>query len=293
MIMLSAFMTKNTLPDEFRLLVENNYLPLAERIFEKFKQQGSPYFIGLNGCQGSGKSTLSDYLAQYLASTHNLNVVVMSLDDFYLSKSARNELAENIHPLFNTRGVPGTHDTVLLHNVIAKLKNKEAGFSIPLFNKATDNPHPQAEWQFITQPADIIILEGWCWGVTAQDKEQLIDPINELEQQHDTKGTWRTYVNQQLKSQYQPLYQHMDFWVALEAPCFNSVYKWRLEQEKKLANRLSLAEHSDIMNAEQIFNFIQYFQRLTIHGTSTLPFIANDIFYLDEYRNIATHLQKD
>ena len=291
--MLSAFMTKNTLPDEFKLLVENSYLPLAERIFSKYKEQGSPYFIGLNGCQGSGKSTLSEYIAEYLSSTHKLNVVVMSLDDFYLSKKARNELAENIHPLFNTRGVPGTHDTVLLHKVINHLKNEQTGFSIPRFNKATDNPHPKELWEPIEKPIDIIIVEGWCWGVTSQNEAQLLEPVNELEQQYDSKAIWRTYVNDQLKLHYQPLYQHMDFWVALEAPCFNSVYKWRLEQEQKLANRLSLAEHSDIMNAEQIFNFIQYFQRLTIHGTSTLPSIANDIFYLDEYRNIATHVQKD
>ncbi|XPF92794.1 kinase [Colwellia sp. RE-S-Sl-9] len=286
-------MKKNWLPDEFKLLVEENYLPLAERIFKAYQEQGSPYFVGVNGCQGSGKSTLSDYLAHYLSGTHQLNVVVMSLDDFYLSRTARNKLAQIVHPLLKTRGVPGTHNTDLLESILAKVKTRQTDFLIPRFNKVTDDPYDESQWQHIDKPIDILILEGWCWGVTAQTTSELTTPINSLEKEEDKQRVWRTYVNEQLRASYQPLYDYMNFWVALQTPSFDSVYKWRLEQEQKLIKTLSSTKQTNVMNEAQILNFIQYFQRLTTHGIQSLPLIANTIFYLNENRCITQCVEKD
>ncbi len=288
--MIADFIKKHKLPNDFKHLVEAFYQPLAQRIFTKFQQQQKPFFIGINGCQGSGKSTLSAYISQYLSSTHSLNVVVMSLDDFYLGKKARNKLAQNVHPLLKTRGVPGTHNIQLLKEVLAQLKEYKSPISIPKFNKATDDPYPETNWQFINSPADIVILEGWCWGVPAQEKAQLNEAINPLEKQQDSKGVWRSYVNQQLEKHYQPLYQLIDYWVALQAPSFDYVYRWRLEQEQKLAEKLESTgknlELSAVMDAEQILAFIQYFQRLTEHGIKTLALFADTTLLLDKNRHI-------
>lgn len=292
-IMLSAFMEKNRLPDEFKLLVNQSYLPLAQRIVRKYQKNGAPFFIGVNGCQGSGKSTLSEYICDYISTTQNINVVVMSLDDFYLSRDERQKLSEEVHPLLKIRGVPGTHNTELLANVLAKVKKRESNFLIPRFNKATDDPYDQSEWQHIDQPIDILILEGWCWGVTAQITSELVSPINSLEREFDEKGIWRSFVNKQLLASYQPLYMYFDFWVALQAPSFDSVYKWRLEQEQKLIKTLPSTEKTNVMNEAQILNFIQYFQRLTTHGMQTLPKVADAIFYLDENRCITKCIEKD
>ena len=294
--MIQAFIDKHVLPDNFKRVVNEFYQPLAERIFNQLHQDKKPFFVGINGCQGSGKSTLSAYIAQYLSSIHSLNVVVMSLDDFYLPKIDRNKLATNIHPMFKKRGVPGTHNTQLLSRVLTQLKDKQSNFLIPKFNKAMDEPYPEGEWQFIEYPADIVILEGWCWGVPAQDNAQLIEPINALEKQHDSKGIWRNYVNQQLAQDYQPLYQLFDYWVVLQAPTFDYVYRWRLEQEQKLALSLESKEQttkqSGIMSAEQTLNFIQYFQRLTEHGIKTLPLFADTTFVLAENRDVQSVQKK-
>jgi len=291
--MLSAFMKKNILPDEFILIAKKYYQPLAERIFNAYSQKKTPFVVGVNGCQGSGKSTLSEYIADYLSTTGELNVVVVSLDDFYLSRQARSKLAEDIHPLLKTRGVPGTHDAELLKSTLDKFKNKQTNFTIPRFNKATDDPYNKSEWQHIKKPIDILIIEGWCWGVTAQNDIQLTDPINTLESIQDSESIWRTYVNEQLQSYYQPLYQYVDFWVALQAPSFDSVYKWRLEQEQKLIKKTLLAEQTNVMNEEDILNFIQYFQRLTTHGMLSLPLLAHTIFYLDDNRSIKKCVEKE
>jgi D-glycerate 3-kinase len=284
--MLSAFIEQHNLPEEFRLTVKKHYKPLADRIFNQFKKSNNAYFVGINGCQGSGKSTLTDFLAEYLITTYQLNVVVMSLDDFYLTREKRKQLANDIHPLLATRGVPGTHDVATLEHVLTQLKEQKTGFSIPKFNKATDDPFPEEQWLAIEKPVDIILLEGWCWGVNPQTVEQLTSPINELELQYDANGVWRTYVNDQLKSTYVPLYEKMDFWLALQAPSFDCVYKWRLEQEQKLQARNIGLANSKMMTPEEILNFTQYFQRLSVQSCNTISQSADAIFYLDSSRQI-------
>ncbi|MBA6250642.1 MULTISPECIES: kinase [unclassified Colwellia] len=284
--MLSAFIKQHKLPDEFSDTVRLHYQPLAERILAQFKKNNTPYFVGINGCQGSGKSTLTDFLAEYLTAQHPLNVVIMSLDDFYLTGEKRQQLAENIHPLLATRGVPGTHDMATLEHVLLQLKTKKTGFSIPRFNKATDEPYPKEQWTVVDKPIDIILLEGWCWGVKPQTEEQLRSAINELELQYDAKGEWRNYVNQQLSEAYVPLYKSMDFWLALQAPSFDCVYKWRLEQEQKLQARNIDLANSKVMSPAEILNFTQYFQRLSVQSCTTIAQSADAIFYLDYARQI-------
>jgi len=284
--MLPAFIKEHKLPEEFKDTVAQYYKPLADKIFGKFTQQNQAYFVGINGCQGSGKSTLTDYIAEYLIDEYQLNVVVMSLDDFYYSSEKRNQLAQDIHPLLATRGVPGTHDVTELAHVISQLKEQETGFSIPKFNKATDEPFTKSLWKKIEKPVDIILIEGWCWGVQSQTTEQLKKPINELELQHDKDGVWRNYVNQQLNEYYEPLYKKMDFWLALQAPSFDCVYKWRLEQEQKLEAKNVGLTNSKIMTPAEILNFTQYFQRLSVQGCNTISHSADTIFHLSHDRSI-------
>lgn len=291
--MLSAFIEQHKLPEEFRQTVKHHYKPLADQIFSQFTKNNGAYFVGINGCQGSGKSTLTDFIAEYLRSEYQLNVVVMSLDDFYLTREKRNELAKDIHPLLATRGVPGTHAISDLERTLTQLKEQKTGFSIPKFNKATDNPFPKDQWTSIEDPVDIILLEGWCWGVEPQSEEQLKLPINELELQHDENGVWRNYVNQQLKNTYVPLYKTMDFWLALQAPSFDCVYKWRLEQEQKLKARNIGLANSMVMTPEEILNFTQYFQRLSVQSCNTITQSADAIFYLDYARQITGSPSKE
>jgi D-glycerate 3-kinase len=210
----------------------------------------------------------------------------MSLDDFYLTREKRKQLALDVHPLLATRDVPGTHDVTALDAVLTQLKEHKTGFTIPKFNKATEEPFDESEWTRIEKPADIIIVEGWCWGVKPQTETQLKTPINDLEKLHDTTGTWRTYVNQQVINAYQPLYPEMDFWLVLQAPSFDCVYQWRLEQEQKLKKRTVSLANSNVMSSAQVLDFIQYFQRLSVHGQHTLAQQTDVVFYLDNKRKI-------
>jgi D-glycerate 3-kinase len=66
--MISAFIEKHHLPNEFKRTVKQFYQPLADKIFNQYLMKNSAFFVGINGCQGSGKSTLTDFLATYLLS---------------------------------------------------------------------------------------------------------------------------------------------------------------------------------------------------------------------------------
>jgi D-glycerate 3-kinase len=71
-----------------------------------------PLLVGICGSQGSGKSTACAHIARSMA-TSGTRIGVLSLDDLYLPRHAREVLARRIHPLLRTRGVPGTHEPLL------------------------------------------------------------------------------------------------------------------------------------------------------------------------------------
>ena len=216
--------------------------------------------------------------------------MTVSLDDFYLSKQHRKQLAENIHPLLKTRGVPGTHDTRLAEQTFNALGNGSK-VALPRFNKAVDDPFPMESWPVISAPVDIVLMEGWCWGVDAQNERQLATPVNSLEAEEDPNGTWRGFVNNKIASEYESLYDFMQYWVMLKGPSFEHVYNWRCEQEHKLAMKTAQTG-AGIMTDEQILRFIQHYQRLTEHAFTTLPEKCNQVLELDENRVIKEVIRK-
>lgn len=247
-----------------------------------------PFFVAINGAQGSGKSTLTDFLAWYFTSAYGCRVATLSLDDVYLSQAEREQRARDIHPLFRTRGVPGTHNVSLLTTTLRSLAAGKH-VHLPRFNKAFDNPAPAREWPSVTGVMDIVIVEGWCWGARPQEASALAEPINTLEREQDTTGEWRCYANEQLRTYYTPLYDSFHYWVMLQAPSVEIVASWRIEQERKLAERQPSAPC--LMTASQISHFVQYFERLTRHCISTLPSHCDEVFQLDEQRHIVNLLQ--
>lgn len=289
--LIEYYIQKEKLPASYLDVALKWFIPLCESINThhdesvqgcKLNTTPSPFFIGVNGCQGSGKSTLSGLLSYLLNHYYAKKSIVLSLDDFYLSKQERNQLAKKVHPLLATRGVPGTHDTNLIASVFKALSMGN-DVDIPVFDKSIDDRASQAHWQDIRANVDIVIMEGWCWGTQAETAAALIKPINDFEATHDSDGTWRRFVNKQLAKDYMPLYSQMDQWIFLKAPSFASVYAWRLQQERKLA---VVCAGSHLMSDAEVLTFIQYYQRLTVHTLCTLEGHANWIFELDDARNI-------
>src|SRR5689334_11864372 len=104
-------------------------LGLAQWIASKVRP-GRLLTIGINGAQGSGKSTLAALLHDLLEDGAGLRTVVLSIDDFYRTRAERQGLAREVHPLLETRGVPGTHDVALARHVLARLRELGRGESL-------------------------------------------------------------------------------------------------------------------------------------------------------------------
>src|SRR5690606_12103429 len=104
------FIERERLPAGYLDTVERWFLPLAERLLQKVASARGTLVVGISGSQGSGKSTLAALLVLLLRELMGLRAVNLSIDDFYLTRARRRDLARDIHPLLATRGVPGTHD---------------------------------------------------------------------------------------------------------------------------------------------------------------------------------------
>ena len=232
------------------------------------RRKNAPLLVGISGLQGSGKSTFTRQLA-VAAAARNVRAEALSLDDFYLGRRARQQLARSIHPLLATRGMPGTHDVDLLTATITALASASARdpIALPRFDKGRDTRLPPSRWSRVTVPPQMILLEGWCVGLPPQAPNALARAINVLEREDDPDGAWRRWVNAQLEHTYAPLWQRLDRLILLQAPDFAVVARWRDEQEDALRQR----QASRAMDAAVLRRFLLHFERLSRHALRDLP----------------------
>ena len=286
---LDQFIVEEELPDPFRGVFLEWYAGITAHLAEwAFSVETAP-LIGFSGCQGSGKSTLVKAMAHVLRRAHGVAVAVLSLDDFYLPKSARQTMAETVHPLFAARGVPGTHDLVLLTRTIAALRGT-GSIPLPRFDKATDDRTEMVHWRQESAPVGLILLEGWCIGIPPQPDEALLRPVNETEASKDADRVWRAEVNRQLGGDYATLFAELDALLLLQAPSFDAVFNWRWQQEQQLSRRFQRdhpALKDPTMTQSEVADFVLHYQRLTEHGMATLPDRADCIWELTEDRSVA------
>ena len=291
--LLTDFIARENLPEHYRDDATRWFLPLAEELLQQLRSTTTPMLLGVNGAQGTGKSTLAALLTQLLAN-NGLTVANLSIDDFYLGKAERAQQAAVTHPLFASRGVPGTHDTALLLDTIRSLRAAGSAhcIALPRFDKATDDCRSREQWPTVQGPIAAIVLEGWFVGVAPQTEVDLTEPINALERDEDGQGDWRQAVNTALAGDYQQVFDELDWLVMLQAPSFEQVYEWRSLQEEKLRER-SPADSPGIMSDSQLRRFIQHFERLTRHCLATLPERADRVFTLDRQHRVTGCRSRD
>lgn len=244
----------------------------------------APLVVGICGSQGSGKSTVSAKLVSALA-REGVSACAISIDDFYLGAEERRRLGCDVHPLLQTRGVPGTHDVPLAIATIRALRRSEP-VALPSFDKASDERVPFERWRQAAGPYDVIFFEGWCVGSTPQDEDDLANPVNAFEAENDREGNWRRHVNLRLATNYRQLFGLIDRQVLLAAPSFAVVEGWRLEQEETLRrNRLAAGQAvGSLMSRSKVQAFIQHYQRLTEHILHSMPAAADLTVQLDRDR---------
>lgn len=263
---LAALVAADGLPASYRETIDRHWRPLAVYIAARAAVAGGPLIVGVSGSQGSGKSTLCRMLEALLAGEHGLRAVTLSLDDLYLTRRERMDLAREVHPLFATRGVPGTHDAALGPSLFDRVRAGQSGIKLPRFDKAIDDRAPEREWPTLAAPIDVLLFEGWCVAARPQSEDKLGPPINWLEAEEDTAGIWRRHVNAALAGPYRPLFDGTDLVIMLQAPDFSAVLGWRQMQEAKLRARTGGG-----MSEAEVVRFVRHYERLTRQLLADLP----------------------
>lgn len=142
-----------------------------------------PFFIGLNGVQGAGKTVLVSTLQETLRSPpYSLPLVTLSLDDLYLTHADQEALAQSHpqNPLLQHRGQPSTHDLALGEQVFASLREGRET-AIPQYDKSAfagqGDRVPKSNWEVVNaagqRKVKVVIFEGWCVGFRPWDDDTL------------------------------------------------------------------------------------------------------------------------
>ena len=293
---LNFIKSQETKADKFKnkeRMIKSFLIPLCFWISKKASKK-RPYFVGLAGGQGTGKTTISSLVRIILIKYFKLKVFRISIDDFYKTRKERMNLSKRIHPMLLTRGVPGTHDINMMLDFFRKVKSKKfKRLKLPTFNKAIDDRFNRKRWYDLKNRPDVIIFEGWCVGAKSEKNTTLKKTINSMEKAKDQKQIWRKYVNQQLKSKYKNLYSQLNCLVYLKAKNFNLLQKWRLKQERKLWLNSKRKSNLKIMSKGDVINFMQTYQRITQNMFRYMPKYASIILNLNSNHQIKSAVYKN
>ncbi|TKY87229.1 hypothetical protein EX895_003906 [Sporisorium graminicola] len=206
-----------------------------------------PLFVAMQGPQGSGKTTVTRSLVQYLK-TSGVSVGVLSTDDLYHTHQNLRRLAEEnpTNPLLSGRGQPGTHDvelgTQILDQVYAinsqSSSHGKASVRLPVFDKSLFNgegdraPFSEAS-PTVSAPLDVFILEGWSMGFSpitpsqVEAKRNSSSPDSPL-QRYSLEALQQ--INRNLEA-YRAWYAHFSVFLQIRPTDLNNVYIWRTQQE--------------------------------------------------------------
>ena len=153
--------SQETKADKFKnkeRMIKSFLIPLCFWISKKADKK-RPYFVGLAGGQGSGKTTISSLIKIILIKYFKLKVFRISIDDFYKTRKERINLSNKIHPMLLTRGVPGTHDINMMLRFFRKAKSRKfKRLKLPKFNKE-NTPKPS------NSEIKVLTIEGGYFAV--------------------------------------------------------------------------------------------------------------------------------
>ena len=248
---------KFTKEEEQKIIV-----PIAEQL-QKINHKGRTTIMGIQGGQGTGKTTIVQFLEKQLKKK-GFKVQSFSLDDFYQSWKERKKLQEKYpYNLFYqiSRGLPGTHRVKFLLETLQRAKAGK-NFEIPIFDKSKYDGKGEilSKTKKVKGRQDFLILEGWCVGMPAVSSQQLLDicrrngiDLRKLDPTLQDHKVVLAFVKE-----YQPVWKLLDYIVMLKADSPEVHKKWRLLQEQKLKEK-----KGQCMSKQEVHAFVEPFLPFT------------------------------
>ncbi|KAJ1958533.1 hypothetical protein GGI12_004708 [Dipsacomyces acuminosporus] len=282
-------------------------LAQKQQLYSEKQAANPPLVIGLNGAQGSGKTTLVRGLVEYL-NERSISTVGFSLDDIYLTNAEQRRVSMEHpdNPLLRFRGQPGTHDLALGKHTLESLLQNTHPTPVPAYDKSLQNGYgdrvPQSQWKQTSPPIDVVLFEGWNLGFRALDDQEFAKYIanvqnttkNDTLYKHSRKYSAENLkdVNDYLKSYEEAIYPLIDAWVYMRIADIDVVYRWRKEQEDELA-----ASGRPSLSDGQLEDFVSRFlpgYEMALGKLDTKGFVCSDLLpkpntlrlHLDLSRNV-------
>ncbi len=247
------------------------FFSLLERYVSSFSK---PIIIGLSGLPGSGKSTLGEWINN-LASSLNLEIKVISLDDFYLP-GLEMDIAMKGNPWNVPRGIPGSHSIELLKNTLDSY-NRSGKIKCPTFDKSLrDGLGDRSGW--IESRPKVLILEGWFVGCEPlQSRSKLNNIYKPTLTQFESE--YREVVQNRLR-EYSDIWQMLCKTWHLKATNIENTINWKKQQENEM-----LMKKGSALRGHKLTNFIRMI--LTCIPQESLSHINSDtIVSIDQYRRV-------
>jgi len=269
-------------------------------------EKPTPFFVGLNGVQGAGKTTLVTTLSKTLSSPpYNLPTLVFSIDDLYLPHSEQEALAKS-HPnnaLVQHRGQPSTHDVKLGTEVFAAISSRKSDIRVPSYDKSAfsgaGDRLPESGWEICNRqgepPVEVIIFEGWCVGFRALSDDDVERKWKAAVEEYKSKGDAYSgqlgrlqldsvkLVNNALR-EYDEMTRQLGAFVHIDAEDPLYVYDWRQQQEAAMR-----ASKGTGMTEEQVNNFVNgYYPAYELYTD-----VLRDGIYPEKGRQLRLMVGKD
>tara|TARA_Y100001968_G_scaffold213_1_gene161 strand:+ start:249 stop:1259 length:1011 start_codon:yes stop_codon:yes gene_type:complete len=252
--------------------------PLFSLLEKYVDNVNHPMIIGFSGLPGSGKSTLGFWI-DCLASDLDLDIKVISLDDFYLPGNEMDIVMQG-NPWNVPRGYPGTHSIEVLNQSLDFFL-KTGVLKSPTFDKSLrEGKGDRSGWCDIR--SKVLILEGWFVGCEPVSNLNDIDYIYEdkfnlcLSQK---EKEYRSSIQDSL-IEYSKIWKNFDKIWHLKASHFNNTILWKTQQEEDM-----IKLRGSGLKDERLTNFIRMIQA-SIPQKSLLNISSDTTIEINQLRRI-------
>ena len=227
--------------------------PVFSLLEEYLKKFNNPIIIGFSGLPGSGKSTLGNWINN-VAKHLNLEIKVISLDDFYLPGFEMDKAIYG-NPWNVPRGFPGSHSIDLLNDSLDTFLERGL-LQCPLFDKSyRDGKGDRSGW--IKTNTKILILEGWFVGCEPSSDFSMENGCDSEELNLSLTYEEKEYrrIIQRKLFEYTKIWNKFDKIFHLKSTNFNNTIKWKTQQEEEMLNSRGSA-----LKGNNLVNFIRMIQ---------------------------------